>query len=1064
MTNTPDLREAPISQIPALQLLQKMGWKYLSPEEALKLRGGKLNNVLLEDVLSTWLRENNNILYKGKTLPFSESNIFSAQQELKNIPFDGLVRTNEKIYDLLSFGKSLIQVIDGDKKSFTLNYIDWIHPENNVFHVTEEFEVERVGSHKTRRPDIVLFVNGIPLGVIECKSPSIKNPIKEAISQHIRNQKNDEIPNLFIYSQLLLGISKNDAKYATTGTAIKFWSKWREQSEDFEKEREELVSTKLTEDQVDQINASILQVRETQAEYNVLQRKVTEQDRTLFSLCRPQRFLELIHFFILFDAGEKKIARYQQYFCIKKIMDRILTRDHRGRRQGGVVWHTQGSGKSLTMVMLAKLIALSSHIPEEKIVLVTDRVDLDEQIKNTFKDCQIEVERARTGKELSEFLKGVKQRVITTVINKFEAAIGRYAVQNTSDNIFVLVDEGHRTHYGKFHANMRRVLPNACYIGFTGTPIMKKDKNTVEKFGGLIDVYSIDQAVKDEAVVPLLYEGRHVEQYVDEKGIDAWFDKITQTLSKEQTIDLKKKFSTTDQLNKAEQKVKAIAWDISEHFSKNWQGTGFKAQLVTQDKATALLYKKYLDEFGKVSSDMLISPPDEREGEEDIYAENTQPIQHFWKAMMEKYGSHEKYNQQIIHAFKNSEQPEIIIVVDKLLTGFDAPCNTIMYLTRKLKGHTLLQAIARVNRIYEGKEKGYIIDYRGILENLNQVLDLYSNLPEFAYEDLKGILTDVKTEIATLAQKHSVLWDTFKTLKNKNDEEEYEQLLADEALRDKFYERLLAYAKTMAIAVATVQFYEETPAQKINQYKIDLQFFSKLRLSVRKRYAEVVDFGEYELKIQKLLDTHLGTGEVETVTPPVNIFDKDAFAAEVKSLTGDAAKADTIAHRTARTIREKMDEDPIFYKKFSEILKKSIQAFREGRIQANDYLVNVTKTMNSVMNRTGDNIPSKLDNHETAKAYYGIIKEIFSKVDTQIEKQEDFFADIALQIDSVILKNSIVNWINNNDVKNRMRNEIEDILFDLKKQADILLSLDEIDSIIEQCLHVAMDRAKKQCL
>ena len=318
---------------------------------------------------------------------------------------------------------------------------------------------------------------------------------------------------------------------------------------------------------------------------------------------------------------------------------------------------------------------------------------------------------------------------------------------------------------------MRKVLPNACYIGFTGTPVMKKDKNTVEKFGGLIDTYTINRAVEDKAVVPLLYEGRHVEQKVDAASIDSWFEKLTEKLTKEQAADLKRKFTTTDQLNKAEQKVARIAWDISEHFRDNWQRTPFKAQLVAQDKATALLYKKYLDEFDLVTSEVLISGPDEREGETDIYAENKQEVIKFWKAMMGKYGSEKEYNKQIINAFKTADHPEIIIVVDKLLTGFDAPRNTVLYLTRSLKEHTLLQAIARVNRLYEGKDFGYIIDYRGVLQSLDQALDLYSALPEFDKEDLEGTLTDVNRVIDSLPQKHSVLWDIFKEIKNKHDEE-----------------------------------------------------------------------------------------------------------------------------------------------------------------------------------------------------------------------------------------------------------------------------------------------------
>ncbi len=244
---TPKINEDNISTLPALHLLQNLGWKYLTPGEALELRGGKTSSVLLNNVLVDWLRKNNRVSYKGKELPFTEGNILTAIQALKEIPFDGLVRTNEKIYDLLCLGKSLQQSVDGDIKSFTLHYIDWDHPENNIYHVTEEFAVERVGSYQTRRPDIVLFINGIPLCVIECKSPHIKEPMAEAISQHIRNQKEDEIPSLFVYSQLLLAISKNDGKYATTGTPAKFWSVWREEMEGFDQKVQELVNIPLSE-------------------------------------------------------------------------------------------------------------------------------------------------------------------------------------------------------------------------------------------------------------------------------------------------------------------------------------------------------------------------------------------------------------------------------------------------------------------------------------------------------------------------------------------------------------------------------------------------------------------------------------------------------------------------------------------------------------------------------------------------------------------------------------------------------------------------------------------------
>jgi len=1061
---TPSFKEDYISQIPALHLLQNIGYIYLTPAEAAEKRGNRLNTVLLEDVLTEQLRKFNRIRFKDREYHFSEGNILSAVETLKDVVNDGLVRTNEKIYHLLCLGRSMQQTISGDTKSFPLNYIDW-NPEtwldNNVFHVTEEFSVERTGSHESRRPDLVLFVNGIPLCVVECKRPDIKDPIDEAISQHVRNQRGDEIPKLFFYAQLLLAVSKNEAKYGTVGTPTKFWAVWKEKT-DAEQELSEYVNISLSEEQVDKIlSTRDWLVREEIATYGKLTRQVTEQDRTIYALCRPQRLLEIMFRFTLYDAGEKKIARYQQYFCVSKILDRIRNIQKDGTRQGGVVWHTQGSGKSLTMVMLAEGIALEKGLDNYKIILVTDRVDLDDQIYKTFSHCGTEPVQAKTGKHLSDLIAGHREQIVTSVIDKFEAAVGKNAVRNTNPNIFVLVDEGHRGQYGELHAKMRRVLPNACFIGFTGTPILKNEKNTLSRFGGLIDTYTINQAVQDKAVVPLLYEGRHVDQKVDSESIDIWVERITVNLSSQQRIDLKKKFTTTDQLNKAEQKVMRIAWDISEHFRDSWQGTPYKAQLVAQDKSTALLYKKYLDEFDMVKSEVLISPPDDRQGNEEVDGENPQAVQSFWKKMMSRFGSETEYKRQLINSFKNADEPEIIIVVDMLLTGFDAPRNTVLYLTRMLQGHTLLQAIARVNRLYDGKDFGYIIDYRGVLENLDEALDIYGKLSEFDKEgldDLCETLIDVSQEVKKLPQQHSDLWDVFKTIKNKRDEEEYERLLADEVVRMNFNERLSTFSRTLAIALSSVQFLEEVPEGKVAKYKNDLRFFMKLRVSVRRRYAEVVDFKEYEGKIQKLIDTHVGTGEVEQITDLVNIFDQEAFTKELEKLGSTASRADTIAHRTKKTITERMDEDPTFYEKFSELLKQAIEAFRRQRLTDVEYLHQVSEIAEKVKNRTGDEIPAKLEHHDVAKAFYGVLLEIFANYTEDSFDSRDTSADAGLYIDSIVQEHIIVNWANNTDVQNRMKGAIEDYLFELKEERGIGLTFDDIDRILELCLDIARVR------
>ena len=1059
----PSFLEDHISQIPALQLLQNLGYTYLRPAEAYLARGGKLSNVLLETVLEKQLRRINKIRFKNAEYDFSDQNIKAAIDKLKDVPFDGLIRTSERIYDLLSLGESFEQVINADKKSFSLRYIDWEKPENNVFHVTEEFEVERTASYDKRRPDVVLFVNGIPFVVIECKRPDEKDSLDQAVSQHLRNQRKDEIPRLFAFAQMLLAINKNEAKYATTGTAKKFWAVWREKEDASEAVRR-LVNKPLSRDDKDRLfGERFAYVRRYFDEIEADERQIHEQDCALIALCRPERLLELARKFVVFDAGEKKIARYQQYFAVNSTLDRVQHFDSAGNRKGGVIWHTQGSGKSLTMVMLAKTIALDSRINNPRIVLVTDRVDLDDQIYNTFRACGKEPVKAKTGEHLFELLRENKEAIITTLIHKFESVVERKGYKNQSSEIFVLVDEGHRSNYKSFHQNMRKTLPKACYIGFTGTPLLKKEKNTVGQFGGFIDTYNIRRAVEDKAVVPILYEGRHVVQDVADKAIDKWFEVATKPLNPEQRTDLKRKFSTANQLNKADRKIYLAAYNIGEHFQQNWQGTWAKAQLACDSKTSALKFKKYLDEFGMVSSEVLISAPDTREGNEEVTETAENEIQAFWSKMIERFGSEEEYNKQIINQFKNAAAPEIIIVVDKLLTGFDAPRNTVLYIARNLKEHKLLQAVARVNRLYEGKDFGFVVDYFGVLEELGQAMKVYGSLAGFDAEDVDDSLIDIKTEIEKLPQRHSELLDVFKTVKNKLDEEEYELFLADEAERAKFYEKFSAFNRTFGIALSSFEFNQNTAEDRLKLYKKHLAFFQKLRASVKSRYAETIDYKEYEAKVQKLIDAHVSSDEVLQIVEPVNIFEQDKFQAELDKLESTAARADTIAHRTKRTISEKMEEDPYFYRRFSKVLEAAIEEFHLKRLSEAEYLKRVTDVMASIINRESDETPIELRHNEDAKAFFGVIGEVLSKTvnggAAETETLKKTGVEIALMIEEIIKRNKVVDWLKNLDQQNRIRNEIDDYLYQVREKQQVALDFDQMDKILEESLEIAKKRS-----
>jgi type I restriction enzyme R subunit len=1074
--DTPSFKEDHISQIPALQMLMNLGYTYLSPSEADRQRGGKTTNVLLEDVLRKQLKEINSVrVSASKTSIFSDENIDRGILALKNLPMnEGYIAASEKAYNLLTLGQALEQSVDGDKKSFTLQYIDWKNISNNVFHVSEEYSVMRSTSKEHYRPDLVLFVNGIPLCIIECKRPDMKEPLKQAISQHLRNQQEDGIRSLYVYSQLTLSIATQEGAYATNATPEKFWAKWQEKSNTDEDEIN--YNGKLLELKNQPLSLTIKEqlfsdrFKYVRQYFDALEQEEilpTEQDKYIFGLCRPERLMDIVFNFILFDNGEKKVARYQQFFAIKKSMQRIKNVVN-GKRKGGVIWHTQGSGKSLTMVMLAQAIAMEPSIRNPKIVLVTDRTDLDNQITGTFRKCGRFVENATTGQRLVELLENKSDAVVTTIINKFVAAVKKIENPLESHDIFVLVDEGHRTQHGTFNIDMQKTLPNACFIAMTGTPLFKKDKSTAEKFGGIIDAYTVDQAVNDKAVVPLLYEGRLALQNVNASPIDTFFEMVSEPLTEYQKADIKKKFARYDHLNSAEQKMRMIAWDISYHFRNNWQGkTPFKGQLVCDKKINAIKYKEYLDEIGIITSEVLISSIDDREGEESAYEKSNEKVNQFWKKMMDEHGNSKSYEKNIISRFKNQKDPEIIIVVDKLLTGFDEPKNTVLYLTRNLQSHKLLQAIARVNRIYPDKEFGYIIDYYGVIENLDDALQIYSSFEDFDDEDLAGTLTNISDEIKKLPQKHSDLWDIFKTLVNKRDAEAYQQLLKDEAIRVQFYDKLAAFAKSLKLALSSIQFHKEAEEKVINRYKEDLTMFLKLRLAVVERYSDEIDYKQYEGQIQKLIDTHITSEKIETITELVNIFDKDKFLQELEKAIGTDAKADRIETRTAKHISEKMDEDPAYYKKLSQLLKDVIEDYEAGRISSAERLKRSQNIMNKALTRYDNSIPERLKERDVAKAFYGLTDEALKEIIQDENVRKEVSIQTALYIDNLIQLSVIdngkpvIDWQFKTNITGKLLIEIGDYLIDeVRDKYKLDLSFYEMDKIAEVCIEVAKKRYK----
>jgi type I restriction enzyme, R subunit len=1052
--------EKHLSQLPALHLLQKMqpAWRLLTREEATRERGGKRTNVFLDGILKQSLARINRIELRGAVHPFTENGLAEAIERLKRPRPAGVLRINEVLTDFLILGTAVEQTVDGVTRAFQLRFIHWTDVKANSFHACAEFDVEREHTSDTRRPDIVLFVNGIPFAVIECKGPGLT--VSDAISQQIRNQQDGEIPSLFRTAQLLIATNKNEVSYATVGTAAPFWSRWREM-EDSETSVVAAANSPFTAEESQRtFTDSFKSERESyQAHFAQGDRLHTGQDRALWSLVRPERLLDLARRFTLFDAGEKKVARYQQFFAVRKILSRVTgERDDKGRRKGGVIWHTQGSGKSLTMVMFARVLALCPSIDDPRIILVTDRIDLDQQLEGTFKACGLEPKRASTGRNLLDLIATEKRSIVTTLINKFDTALNVRDFVDTSEDVFILVDESHRGQYGPLHTRMRKLFPSACYLGFTGTPILKAEKSTAVKFGGMIDVYAIQQAVQDGAVVPLLYEGRHIEQRVDATAIDSWFERVLAGLSEKEKADLKRKYAKTAKLFQTAQAIALIAFDVSHHFSFNWKGTGFKGQLVAPSKRAAILYKKAFDELGDVTSEVIISAPDDREGEERVDESSSDEVKRFWKTMMERYGDEGTYTTRVIESFKKREEPEILIVVSKLLTGFDAPRNTVLYLARMLKEHSLLQAIARVNRVADGKDFGYIVDYCSVLGELSEALSSYSALEGFDEADLAGTVYSIQSEIEKLGQVYSELWDVFRGVKNTGDEEALEQHLDDEARRDEFYDRLNAFSRILAIALSSHDFANNSAnTRHVETYQNDLTRFENLRRAVRTRYQDAIDYGKYKKRIEKLLDTYIVADEVRPITGLINIFDEEAFNQAANAKETEASRADAIAHATEKTIEERWDEDPTFYKRFSELIRKVIEDFRAKRISDLDYLKIVKDLRGQVVRRDATGIPEQVRDDAMARAFYGCVRESIGGVSTAAsESLDSISAKAAQHFVSIVHTHRRVDWAGNPDVENAIKNDMDDYLFDvIRSEHGVALPTEAIDELIEKLLRVA---------
>ena len=984
-----------------LELLVRLGYTPLDVEQLDQYYKSN-KSIFLDDVLCQQLRRLNRIYYKAQTYLYSEESIQTALQRIRAVRFIGLHKTNEEVYDLLTMGLAVEQRVEQDVKSFTLNYIDWHRWQRNAFHVAVDVSVERRRGSRKVVCDFILFVNGIPFVVIDCDSAV--NEIFKPIERSISKQFESSIPHFFSYIQLVLAVNQREARYAAPGSSAPFWAVWKEQDNRYSHHSANTV--------------------------------INSRDQTLVGLCSPERLLDMCYRFTVFDAGVRKIARYQQYFSIKAILKRVSQRDEQGLRKGGLVWHTQGSGKSLTMVMLVRNLAFELSAFAPRIVLVTDREDLDRQLANTFVACGYSPHRATSGRNLLEYVAEQKTSIITTLIQKFDKALRVKSFHDQSKEIFMIIDESHRSNFGSFAARMRRMFPNACYLGFTGTPLLKREKNSFSRFGGLIKpFYSMRQAVHDGAITPLLYERRGQDISISKKELDHAFEDYARQFTANQVASLKKRYVNVDVLEQIDPLIFKRAADISQHFSRHWSGTGFKAQLVAPSKAAAIKYHHYFKEIDLVSSCVIISPPNECEGE-SVHDGSKALVRTFWNEMMQRYGSKEEYERQLVRDFRLARKPEILIVVSKLLTGFDVAKNTLLYLCAPLKEHTLLQAIARVNRLCEGKQYGYVIDYSGVLGELNKALTMYQALEDYRDVDVEGLFCS-KNESCEQFQR---AYEALTSYSQENDE------------YDVFVERFNEYGRGLHMAMS-IRCLDE---QQVSMHKSTFVKFSKM---ARTHIGQLKqnEFLKYDAVIEKLVERHLCVNETDDVYGQINFTELPPIE-RIREEPGqyqqsaEVDRAEEVIFEMKQCLKNNRLRRVLDCVEFSELIQNVVDAFQAKRISDGEYLSQMLALKKRMDELVLDTHPKRLSG-EKANVVFEEVFLFLQQSQSQQEGLEELAVDIAVAVQEIVDRYWKVKFWDDLDTLKSVSNEIDDYLYDsVNASGPFFIQPEQMDELIRLSL------------
>ncbi len=991
--------EENLSENPAVEHLRRLGYTYVPPE-ALEAERDSFKEVVLVKRLVAALKRLNPWL--------SDDNVHKAVRAVTSILAASLIEASEKLHTALTYGISLEQDLGDGKKGQTVRFFDFDDPKKNELIVTRQFRVQ--GSKKKIKPDIVLLVNGIPLVVIECKSPTLGEGWKaEAIDQFSRYQELESryrglgAPKLFETVQLLIATCDQAAVYGTVTTPHRYYADWKtlwpSSEADFVKTHGHAASA---------------------------------QEIMLEGMLSPANLLDLIQNFIVFERDAatgktiRKLCRYQQFAAVNKAIVRARTAK-KATERGGVVWHTQGSGKSLTMLWLALKLRRDPRHDNPTIVLVTDRKDLDRQITGTFQACGFpNPERAESVRDLRELLRGPTGKTILTTVQKFQElqekgtktkrrASEEYPLLSEASNIFVLADEAHRTQYGGLAANLRKALPNACFFGFTGTPIDKKDRSTLSTFGGYIDTYTIEQAVADGATVPIFYEGRLPELRILGNTLDAVFDRVFIDRSEEERAAIKSKYATEQSIAGAPKRIEAIALDLLDHFTTFIKPNGFKAQIVACSREVACLYKEALDRLNAPQSAVIISGSNK--DDEHLVRHHTS----------------EEQRKDLVARFLKKEDPlSILVVCDMLLTGFDAPVEQVMYLDSPLKEHTLLQAIARVNRTADGKTYGLIVDYWGVSEALQEAFEI------FAPSDVMGALTPKGDELPRLQTRHAAAMRIFVRVKDKDDLDACVAVLEPEDVRAEFDLAFRRFSQSLDMLL---------PDARALPYVGDARWLGKIRATAAAKYRDSkIDISDCGAKVRTLIEEAVIAEGIQILVKQVSLFAPE-FEDKLKALKSDEARASEMEHALKSEIHVKLEENPAFFMSLRERLEQIIADRKAKRIDAAQQLKlfeALTKEL-----RGHAEAAERLGLTETGFAIYGLLAQTTStKID---DAKKELAAILEEQLEAQV---AIVDWVHKDDVQREMRRLIKRQLRAASYPAD------KIDAVAESVVDLLKRRRR----